>query len=266
MISPIIHSLLTAIGDLVFYKYVKRLYGPKIAWTSTLLRCISWYSIYTSPRSLANSLEEFFTILVLYCLLNEKIFMFHVFAFAEFMIRPTAAINLIPIYFYAFFHRLENVKLQFVSLFLLAGLIMLPICTLIDSYFHGSFLLTPLNFLVHNVVNNVGIHYGTHPWHWYFSQGFPTILFAHIVPFLIGLNYFKKLYFEIAAVLFNIFVYSLLSHKEFRFLSQIMPFAMIICAFGVENFRNRFSKVGIISKIINRFVKFLMINFYFYIE
>lgn len=228
-----IHALLTAIGDLLFYNHVVRTHGKQLALTASLLRCISWYSVYTSSRSLTNSLEELFTIIVLFCWSSKRNFLFHVFAFLAFVIRSTAAINLIPIYFFAFFS--TRSKTRFVFEFLLAGILIVSISTLIDSYFHASFLLTPWNFLLHNVLNNVAIHYGTHPWHWYLTQGFPTLMFAHLVPFLIGLRFAKHLRIEITAVVFNILAYSLLAHKEFRFLSQIMPFAIIVCSYGIEN-------------------------------
>ncbi len=34
----------------------------------------------------------------------------------------------------------------------------------------------------------------------------------------------------------------MLAHKEFRFLNQIMPFSMIISAFGLQYFEENFSQ------------------------
>lgn len=35
----------------------------------------------------------------------------------------------------------------------------------IDSYAHGSFILTPVEFLKLNVLEGIGSFYGTHPWY-----------------------------------------------------------------------------------------------------
>jgi hypothetical protein len=67
------------------------------------------------------------------------------------------------------------------------------------------------------------------------------MLTVHLIPFMFGLYFilkkdktFKEFSFAISCICFNIFVYSLLAHKEFRFLTQIMPFMMLICAYGLQ--------------------------------
>lgn len=54
----------------------------------------------------------------------------------------------------------------------------------VDSFFRGSFTITPLNFLKSNIFNNVGEWYGTQPWFWYLSAGFPAVLGIQILPFI----------------------------------------------------------------------------------
>ena len=34
----------------------------------------------------------------------------------------------------------------------------------IDTYAHGKFIVTPLEFLKYNIFNGIGSFYGTHPW------------------------------------------------------------------------------------------------------
>lgn len=241
------HCILTAIGDFLFYTHVKRVYGENHALLASSIRCISWFTIYTCSRSLTNNLEELFCIIVMFCFSSKKNFLFHLFAFIAFCVRPTAAINLIPIYAYAFFS--TKSKLDFIRNFFISGICAFSINTLIDSHFHDSLLISPFNFFYYNVFNNVGVHYGTHPWHWYFTQGYPTLLFTHLAPFMVGLIFYKRIMFELSAILFNIGVYSLLSHKEFRFLSQIMPFTMIVCAFGIKRCSNFISMVNVFENV-----------------
>ena len=45
----------------------------------------------------------------------------------------------------------------------------------VDRYFYGRWELVPLNFFRFNVLEGGSAAYGSHPWHWYISQGFPAI-------------------------------------------------------------------------------------------
>ncbi|CAF0912048.1 unnamed protein product [Brachionus calyciflorus] len=247
-ISPILHCLLTAFSDFLFLLYVKKFFNKKIAYLSSICRLISWYSIYSSPRSISNNLEEFFTILSLYSFEDDTVSprysKFNIAGFFSFILRPTSAINLIPLYVYQFFFLCNRIDLKkkFIINFVLIGVLILSFGVLIDSYFYGSFLISWWNFFLYNVYNNIGIHYGTHSFHWYFTQGYPTLIFIHIVLFIFGLKYSNHLKFQLVTIFFNMVFYSLLSHKEFRFLTQIMPFTMIICAYGIENLKNLMGK------------------------
>ena len=93
---------------------------------------------------------------------------------------------------------------------LLSSLVVLGLNTLIDSYLHGHLVVTWYNFLVYNVYHNIGVHYGTHPWHWYLLSGYPTILFTHMALFALGLlkgPIKQLLVFPLSAICVNLFVY-----------------------------------------------------------
>ena len=62
--------------------------------------------------------------------------------------------------------------------------IVLSISSLVDRVFYGRWVNVHYNFLDTNVFSNIGSFYGTHPWHWYLTQGFPILLGAHIFPFI----------------------------------------------------------------------------------
>jgi GPI mannosyltransferase 3 len=179
LIPSIFHTFLTAFGDVLLYLYAQRVYKSREFASKVLLcRLMSWLTMYFASRSLTNCLEEFFTIFCIYLMSNIRngdkntFWSFHFFAFLSFVIRATAAINLIPIYFYSFFVQCDNksLKLKFFTQFIIIGLLTLVYNVAIDSYFHGSFLITAYNFLHYNVFHNVASHYGTHPWHWYLTQ------------------------------------------------------------------------------------------------
>jgi hypothetical protein len=141
-ISPIFHSLLNAWGDVFFLRYAKQFHGESIAYKAIFCRLTCWFTVYTSPRSLTNSLEEFFTVICLSLMRSDESYsykkndkqkpstknkpnywIFHAVAFTSFVVRSTAAINLIPIYVYHFFYLCKHFssKLRFIQQFLIMG-------------------------------------------------------------------------------------------------------------------------------------------------
>lgn len=94
------------------------------------------------------------------------------------------------------------------------------------------------NFLRFNVIQNLGSFYGSHSWHWYFTQGFPVIMGTHLPFFIHGcLLVPKKNRILLVAVLWTIIVYSFISHKEFRFIYPAMPICMVFCGYSLANLK-----------------------------
>ena len=69
--------------------------------------------------------------------------------------------------------------------------------------------------------------YGTHPWHWYFTQGFPAVAtcFAPLAFFgcVSGTLKGARAWEPFAVTLYCVLGYSLAAHKEFRFLMPALP-------------------------------------------
>jgi phosphatidylinositol glycan class B len=65
-------------------------------------------------------------------------------------------------------------------------LFLLLISTVIDKYFYGKWVIVHWEFLKFNFLTDMGAFYGTHPWHWYLTQGFLTIMTTHMLPFIMG--------------------------------------------------------------------------------
>ena len=97
-----------------------------MAW---LCRIVSWLSIYTGSRSLANNMEETLTLLCLSRMRREhgghhsSFLLFHLFAFVSFCARATAAINLAPIYVYQLFVLIKSnpIRVKFTLQFVVVG-------------------------------------------------------------------------------------------------------------------------------------------------
>lgn len=63
---------------------------------------------------------------------------------------------------------------------------MLVLSILLDSITHGSFIVSAYEFLKFNLLEDIASFYGTQPWHWYLSVGFPAILGIHLIPFVMA--------------------------------------------------------------------------------
>lgn len=81
---------------------------------------------------------------------------------------------------------------------------------------YSSWVLVPLNFLKFNFLSSGGDYYGTHKWHWYFTQGFTVMLFTFI-PFSVAGIIVSKQWKLSGLIAWVLGLYSVLGHKEFRY-------------------------------------------------
>ncbi|KDN42090.1 glycosyltransferase family 22 protein [Tilletiaria anomala UBC 951] len=122
----------------------------------------------------------------------------------------------------------------------------------LDSIYYGRIVLTPLTFLQRNVLQSVSLFYGSHPWHFYLFQALPVLCLAFLPYTLLGwaramrldtskamMRYPEKVALKIMAemAMFIVTVYSLLGHKEFRFLQPILPLLHIFAAYSLTRKR-----------------------------
>lgn len=72
----------------------------------------------------------------------------------------------------------------------------------------SQWVLVQLNFLKFNVLQNLATFYGSHPWHWYFTQGLPVILGPHLPFFIHGCVLAPRRYrIFLLAVIWTVLVY-----------------------------------------------------------
>lgn len=119
------------------------------------------------------------------------------------------------------------------------------ISLVLDTTFYGTPTLTPLRFLHTNVFQSISLFYGANAWHFYLSQGVP-ILLATQVPFFLDGIYSSRSH-RLAAAVQNaralsalgvtlgatLGAYSLLSHKEWRFIHPLLPIMHLFVAYSL---------------------------------
>ncbi|TKY86526.1 hypothetical protein EX895_004675 [Sporisorium graminicola] len=110
--------------------------------------------------------------------------------------------------------------------------------------------LSLVSFLHKNVVANLSIFYGANPWHWYITQGIPVLCTIWLPATLVGLlgalqhrapvgrgpglaEDAKRSLARLVCA--TVAVYSLLGHKEFRFLQPLLPALTVLAATGLAD-------------------------------
>ncbi|XP_022904245.1 GPI mannosyltransferase 3 [Onthophagus taurus] len=269
IIPRILQGLLSAYADYRFYHWS----GTK-KWAVFIMGS-TYFWFYTSSRTLINSFETALTTIALSYFpwpnktpqkkrtkasitrLESDVFIYVVAFLCA--VRPTAAIQWLPL---CLFHLKTSTETYFQLVFkkyLPIGLITLFLSCLIDSWAHGSFVITHYEFLKANVLNNISEFYGSHSWHWYLSNGLPVLLGINFFPFIWAAFSIVK-HRETApnelvllgTMVFTISVYSWLPHKEYRFILPLLPMALHILADYLSKWSRKanLSFVWIISIII----------------
>jgi len=132
---------------------------------------------------------------------------------------------------------------------IVGGTAAICLALLADRAYFGKWTFTAANLVHFNIAQDLASFYGQNDWHYYLSQGIPLTC-TTLAPFvLIGLwkstgsseialplktcNALKALSF---AALTNIAALSLISHKEVRFITPLMPIFHVIAAPHVTSF------------------------------
>uniref|UniRef100_A0A1A8PRD7 Mannosyltransferase n=1 Tax=Nothobranchius rachovii TaxID=451742 RepID=A0A1A8PRD7_9TELE len=238
----IAQALLAAFADVKFFFLVQRLENRDVSRWVFFCHLCSWFSWFCCTRTLTNSTEATLTSLALsyFPLSGSKAYSSKKYLFLvalAVIVRPTALIVWFPLLMHHFCQ--EEQKLRLIThCYIPLGMLVLVISSLIDCFFYGKWTLVQFNFLKFNVLHGVADFYGSHPWHWYLTQGFPVVIGPHLPLFLHGcMLASRKHKILLATVVWTILVYSFLPHKEFRFIYPVLPFCMIFCGTSLAHLK-----------------------------
>ncbi|XP_049359842.1 mannosyltransferase APTG1 isoform X2 [Solanum verrucosum] len=208
-------------------------------WFMLFAQLTNWFMFFCITRTLSNSLETVLTVVSLYywpCIRptaskisrGSRKWGLATAALAC-AIRPTSAITWIYIGLLELY--LTRDKLKFVLLEVIPiGTLIMGLTFLVDRWMYGTWVLVPLNFLKFNFLSAGGDYYGTHVWHWYFTQGFTVMVFTFLPFSLAGI--FKSKQWKLSGLIaWCLAIYSLLGHKEFRFVLPVLPIALMFSGY-----------------------------------
>lgn len=234
-------SLLSAFGDLYLFKLSHVLYGGHVANWALFAQLTNWFMFYCITRTLSNSLETVLTVVSLYYWPSLRTNLTKMppgsrtwallAAALACAIRPTSAIIWVYVGITEFFgshNKLKFIFLQVVPI----GSVVLGLTFILDRLMYGSWVLVPLNFLKFNFLSSGGDYYGTHPWHWYFTQGFTVMIFTFLPFMVLGIIQSKNWKLS-GLILWVLALYSVLGHKEFRFVLPVLPLALLFSGYSL---------------------------------
>ncbi|XP_037492164.1 GPI mannosyltransferase 3 isoform X2 [Jatropha curcas] len=238
----LLQALFSAVGDLYLYKFSCALFNHSVANWALFSQLTNWFMFYCFNRTLSNSLETVLTIVGLYCwpcmreapnkvpLVSRKRGL--IIAALACAIRPTSAVIWVYVGLLELFVTRDRLKFIILEVFPIGALVLGVSCFL-DRVMYGSWVIVPLNFLKFNFLSSGGDYYGTHKWHWYFSQGFSAMLFTFL-PFAIAGSIKSKCWKLSGLIAWVLIVYSILGHKEFRFVLPVLPVALIFSGYALS--------------------------------
>ena len=136
----------------------------------------------------------------------------------------------------------------------LGSLIIISLCTLLDSFFYGNFVFTLYNYFQYNIIYDVASAFGTSPWYTYFFQILqnPTLpLGILIITSIIILLITAPKNILLWCLLPFVIIQSLIPHKELRFLfplANFIPIIIILAYQSIEKYLFRFSVTTFLVK------------------
>ncbi|KAJ0984723.1 hypothetical protein J5N97_003079 [Dioscorea zingiberensis] len=237
----ILQSVFASFADLYLYKLSCLIYDAHVARWTLFCQFVNWFMFYCITRTLVNSLETVLTVVGLFYWLSftwstkkfptgsRKLAMF--IAALACAIRPTSAITWLYVGIVDLWRGKSRLKFIFLEVIPI-GLLVLGFTCLLDWWMYGSIVFVPLNFLKFNFFSSGGDYYGTHPWHWYFSQGYPVMLFTFLPFSLIGI-FRSKDWMLSGLIAWVLGVYSILGHKEFRFVLPVLPLSLMSSGYSL---------------------------------
>lgn len=241
----VISAAIATIGEYYTYQFARAFSKDevlsKVTLILSLLSSFNWFFI---TRSFSNGFEMVLTTIAFSYWpwdykLNRKMYLGAFFAFISCIIRPPNCLlwlylgtNLL-LGLYKIGTEMANIAK--ITLLLLLELVVT--CTLItacDIWFYGEVTFPLYNFIEFNIIKNLSIFYGVAPWHFYLFQAVPLILMTYLPFFLHAL--FKLKHYKSTpgqAGLVVVLGFSLIDHKEIRFIYTLMPIFLLFTAYSI---------------------------------
>ncbi|PIG86465.1 hypothetical protein AARAC_006494, partial [Aspergillus arachidicola] len=254
LLARAILGLFNALSLLSFASGLRRAFGKTTAIWYLLYQASQFHVLYYASRTLSNMFAFGLSTLALRCLLqdhsqsatsktyrNRCRLSLCLLTIAGIIFRSELAIFLATNTIFLFLTGRIGIQREIIPAGLLGLLLGLGSTVLVDSFFWQKYPLWPeLEAFIFNVIHGQSSAWGTHPWHFYFTNGIPRLLLNPLV-YLVGLPFAlfqastrsAAAYLLIPSLTF-IAIYSLQPHKEWRFIVYTIPPLTAASALGAS--------------------------------
>ncbi|BGP50779.1 glycosylphosphatidylinositol anchor biosynthesis [Rhodotorula kratochvilovae] len=269
-IAPrLVQACIAASTDLAVFRLANRVLGPTHVNAALFAFLTSFFNLHTSTRTLSNSTE---TALTAWAWVywpwewletsappeqdreerdkghqaERRASLSTALAFAALatLIRPSNAVIWLFLGSHLLLRCDANRRARIVRVTAGVGLAAALFSLALDTAFYGTPTFTPLRFLHVNVLQSVSLFYGANSPHFYLSQGIPLLLATQLPFFLDGLSrlFRRNLPIRSSSTLHTLAgtmgattaAYSLLPHKEWRFLHPLLPIMHLLVALSLH--------------------------------
>jgi len=248
IIAFLFRLLIGLLGWFVVCKLVMQLFpdfstdrGKKIF---VLLSFFLWFVPYLNVRFSSENTGAISFLLVIYLLLKpygsniKKVISFFMVGFLlalSFFFRFQMAFAIVGLIVWLLFIRKINWQSWLYIVF--SGLCGALICIYLDKWLYGTWVFTPYNYYVANIVQEKAAAFGTDPW-WYYvllfiNMAIPPLSIVLLYFFGVGIYSKPKSVFVFVLIPFLI-GHSLIGHKEMRFLFPMWFAFIYLVAMGID--------------------------------
>lgn len=225
-----------------FQVAIERRHGGNVAIAFGLLMCTQFHFMFYISRTLPNVFALALVLLALAYWLDEQLTAsFSLFTLVVVVFRSEVVLLLGGVALDCLVRR----RISLWGLFrvgIVAAVLCLIVSVPIDSWMWRRFIWPEGSVLRFNVLENKSHIYGTQPWHWYFSSALPRALLGCLPLALIGLGWIPRSRRICFPAFVFVALYSLLPHKELRFIFYAIPcftVAAAEAAVGAWEFRRK---------------------------
>lgn len=266
ILSRTILGFLCWLAYLFFREGVNKKFGIRTGQLLAVLLSLQFHICFYMSRTLPNTFALMFCFLAYgFWLMGKPLHAISVLTAVTTVFRCDILILLAPFTLQLLISR-EVGLFNTIKVGILTGTSVLLLTVLIDSYFWQRWVWPEGVVLFFNTVQNKSSEWGVSPWHWYFSTAIPKALHFTLIWLIfgfIGISYpsslenncsknqlsltnimkevlfsgrvNKRIIYYSLPVLFFVFLYSILPHKELRFIFPALPLLTLASAAGLND-------------------------------
>ncbi|OJZ92258.1 glycosyltransferase family 22 protein [Aspergillus luchuensis CBS 106.47] len=251
LLARAILGLFNAASLLAFASGLRRTAGKTTAIWYLLFQASQFHIFYYASRTLSNMFAFGLTTLALRYVLPEPVsptvykkrarLSLYLITVAGIIFRSELAIFLATNTLFLFATRRITIQREIIPAGILGLLVGLTSTVLVDSFFWQQFPLWPeLAAFKFNVISGQASAWGTHPWHFYFTNAVPRLLLNPLT-YVVGIPFalYQPSTRGLAAntlipSLFFLAIYSAQPHKEWRFIIYTIPALTAAASLGAS--------------------------------